>query len=148
MSRSRSSKCIVIPPFHYIHVKDENKHTYRLVEGPQNFIRQDHETVITGDRAVSMVQLPNRHYCMIDDPVQRNEDGSVFFDDKAQVRNQIGDWEYRLYTTFNEPFPLYPGEKLKKPATLLTTVSSVDSLRIEAVRDFTDDAGVHRNAGD
>ena len=65
---------------------------------------------------------------MIDDPVMRNEDGSVFKDDKGQVRNQIGDWENRLAEEYKEPFPLYPGEKLRKPATMLTTISGVESL--------------------
>ena len=49
---------------------------------------------------------------------------------------------------FKEPFPLYPGEKLKKPATRLTVISGIESLRIEAIRDFTDADEVHRNAGD
>ena len=77
------SKSIVIPPFFYIHVKDENKHTYRLEVGPQNFIRQDHETVVTGSRAVSMTSLPERYYCVIEDPIRRTEDGEVFRDERG-----------------------------------------------------------------
>jgi len=46
------TKSIVIPPFYYIHVKDENSHSYRLEEGPKQFVRKDHESVTTGDRPV------------------------------------------------------------------------------------------------
>ena len=137
---SKSTKSIVIEPFHYIHVKDENKHTYRVEIGPQNFIRQDHETVIANGRsAFRMTILPERHYCVIEDPVRRNkEDNSVFMDDQGQTKNRNGDFEFRFSSDFSEPFPLYHGEKLKKPPTLLTTISAIESLRIEATRNFTD----------
>ena len=85
MSRRQGAKQIIIPPFFYIHVKDQNEHTYRLVTGPRNFTSQDHETIVTGDRAVAMMSLPPRHYCVIEDPVQRDENNKVVFTQGDQV---------------------------------------------------------------
>merc|ERR1719163_360578 len=95
------------------------------------------------------MSLPERHYCVIEDPVQRNKDGSVFVNDKTgETKNRIGDFEYRFQKDFSEPFPLYHGEKVKKPATKLTVISGVESLRIEAIRNFKDNSGIDRCAGD
>ncbi len=77
------TKSIVIPPFYYIHVKDENSHTYRLEHGPQLFVRKDHESVTTGDRPVQMTTLPIRHYCVIEDPVIRDEASELVLDDNG-----------------------------------------------------------------
>ena len=48
--------------------------------------------------------------------------------------------------TEGPPFPLYPGEQLKKPPTPLSIVPPQTALRLEAIRDF-DDRGTKRVAG-
>ncbi len=47
-----------------------------------------------------------------------------------------------------EPFPLYPGEKLYGKVTPLQVVAPNTALRLKATRDFTDEEGVTRRAGD
>lgn len=51
---------IKIPPFYYIHVLDRNTNVTRLESGPQAFIRQDHEKIVTGDSPLKMIILPPR----------------------------------------------------------------------------------------
>jgi len=76
-------------------VKDENEHLYRLEDGPQVFVRKDHETVTTGDRPIQMISLPIRHYCIIEDPVIR-DNGEIVKDDKDQVVIKYGETEIRF----------------------------------------------------
>ena len=47
-----------------------------------------------------------------------------------------------------DPFPLYPGEILKKSRTPLTVVNANSALRLRAVLDFTDEKGKAYVAGD
>ena len=50
-----------------------------------------------------------------------------------------------------EPFPLYPGEKLQTGVTPLQVVARNAALRLVAKRDFvqgTGDDAIHQNAGD
>jgi major vault protein len=37
-----------IPPYHYIHVLDQNENVTRLEIGPKTFVKQDNEKVIFG----------------------------------------------------------------------------------------------------
>ena len=62
-----------------------------------------------------------------------------------KVRLQHAEEEIRLQ---QDPFPLYPGEELKLKVTLLTVVPALEALRLKVERDFVDDAGVERKAGD
>ena len=61
------------------------------------------------------------------------------------MRLQHAEEEIRLQ---QEPFPLYPGEELKLKVTLLTVVPALEALRLKVERDFVDEAGVERKAGD
>ncbi len=49
-----------IPPYFYIHVLDRNSNVTRLETGPQTFIRQDHEKLVTGSSPLQMITLPPR----------------------------------------------------------------------------------------
>jgi hypothetical protein len=57
-----------------------------------------------------MITIPPRSYVVIENPVIRNKDGDVEFED-GQVKLAFADSEIRLS---QEPFPLYPGENLKQ----------------------------------
>jgi major vault protein len=98
-----------IPPYHYIHVLDQNKNVSRLEIGPKTFVRQDNEKVILGPE--KMLTIPPQHYCIIENPVQRKDNCQVLFDANGQAKLAFGDTEIRFT---NEPFPLYPGEILKQ----------------------------------
>jgi major vault protein len=69
-----------------------------------------------------MVILGLRQYCIIENPVLRNEKGEIKLDKHDQVIVQHGEIEYRFNNLYPEPFPLYPKEVLQKEPTSLTTV--------------------------
>ena len=92
-----------------------------------------------------MVTVPPRHYCLVLNPVMRGQDGQVLLDNVGQVRLQHAEEEIRLQ---QDPFPLYPGEELKLKVTLLRVVPALEALRLKVERDFVDDTGVERKAGD
>jgi major vault protein len=60
------------------------------------------------------------------------------------VKLKHGDLEVRLT---GEPFPLYPGERMQEPVTKLKAVPRDTALRLQAVRDFSDN-GINRLALD
>lgn len=141
-----------------------------------------------------MVLVPPRHYCVIKNPVRRDDKGEVLVDSQLQVPESpppcfvIGPgqerppsawhaacvtvWVYmrslspghnslscinsQVQLVYGEeeirtegpPFPLYPGEILKEPPTPLTIVPALTALRLSAIRDFTDAAGIAHVAGD
>lgn len=131
-----------IPPYFYIHVLDQNSNITRVEEGPMTFIRQDNEKVIIGPER--MITVPPRHYCIVSNPVLRDEKGDVVFA-HGQAKLRYGDTEIRLT---QEPFPLYPGENVVKQITALAIVNANAALRLQAVLDFADEKGIDRVAGD
>uniref|UniRef100_A0A8D0GZE4 Major vault protein n=1 Tax=Sphenodon punctatus TaxID=8508 RepID=A0A8D0GZE4_SPHPU len=134
---------IRIPPYHYIHVLDQNSNVTRVEVGPKTYIRQDNERVIFPP--AKMVMVPPRHYCLILNPVVRGPDEQVQFDAVGQARLRHADLEIRLA---QEPFPLYPGEELKQALTPLQIVLANTALHLKALLDFEDDQEGKYVAGD
>jgi major vault protein len=123
---------------------DQTTNITRVETGPQTFIRQDNEIVVVAP--TKMITIPPRHYCIVDSPVARDEDGSVVYEgDSKQVILRHGEKEVRTAQT---PFPLYPGETITTAVTQLEIVAADHALRIEAVLDCNDHNGVKRTAGD
>ena len=134
---------IRIKPYYYIHVLDNNTNVTRVECGPQTFTRQDHEKVVAGPDP--MVMIPPRHYCVIANPVARDENKQIIKEKNGQIKLKHGDEEIRFE---QEPFPLYPGEKLFGKVTPLQVVAPNTALRLKSSRDFTDTDGSKRIAGD
>lgn len=66
----RSHRCVMVFfSFFYIHVLDNNSNVTRIERGPQTFTRQEHEKLVAGPEP--MIMIPPRHYCIIQNPVQR-----------------------------------------------------------------------------
>lgn len=135
-------KIIRIAPYHYIHVLDHNTNVARVETGPKTYIRQDHERVLFDP--VSMVTLPLGHFCLVVSPVLRDEALRPLTDQFGQVRLRHGDQEVRLH---QDPFPLYPGERLGQPATPLQVVKPNTALHLQAQLDYEETADKHL-AGD
>ena len=74
-----------IPPYHYLHVLDQTTNVTRLEVGPQIFVRKDNEVVIMTPE--KMITVPPRHYCIIQNPVVRDENQQVVKDNLDQVRD-------------------------------------------------------------
>lgn len=60
---------------------------------------------------VRMIMVPPRHYCVVLNPVVRDDEGRVQFDTSGQAKLRHADLEIRLT---QDPFPLYPGEEIQK----------------------------------
>lgn len=140
---SDDSSLFRIPPFYYLHVLDQNTNVTRIEIGPRTFVRQDNERVVLGPE--KMVTVPPRHYCVIENPVLKDKEGKVEFDDFGQAKLVHADQEIRLA---RDPFPLYPGEVLKVGVSPLRIVPPNSALRLKAQLDFVDDGDVQRIAGD
>lgn len=123
----------ILPNF-YIHVLDQNSNVTRVESGPATFVRQDHERVVEGP--VKMVIIPPRHFCVIDNPCEKDAEGNVIYDQHGQVKLKHGDTDIRLA---QEPFPLYPGENVKQTVTALRVVPANTALRLMAILDFEDE---------
>ena len=67
---SRNSDVVRIPPYHYIHVLDQNTNVSRLESGPQVFVRKDNEINLTN--VMQYITIPPRHYCTIENPVVKD----------------------------------------------------------------------------
>lgn len=134
---------IRIPPYHYIHVLDQNSNVSRVEVGPKTYIRQDNERILFDP--VRMVTIPLRHYCVVANPVVRDAQGSVVLDVTGQVRLRHADMEIRLT---QDPFPLYPGELMEKGITPLEVVLPNTALHLRALLDFEDKNGEKVVAGD
>lgn len=134
---------IRIPPHHYIHVLDQNTNIARVEIGPLTYIRQDNERVLF--LPVRMIMVPPRHYCVVLNPVARDDDKQVLFDQAGQAKLRHADLEIRLT---QDPFPLYPGEEIQQDVTPLQIVYPDTALRLQALLDFEVDGGEKRVAGD
>lgn len=55
--------------------------------------------------------VPPRHYCVVSNPVARDDDNEVLFDQSGQAKLRHADLEIRLT---RDPFPLYPGEEIQQ----------------------------------
>jgi major vault protein len=138
-----SSQVIRVPPYYFLHVLDNNKNITRIEAGPQTFVRQDHEKVVLGPER--MITIPPRHYCILANPVQRDEDGKPVVDQYGQSKVSHGDQEIRFT---QDPFPLYPGEKLASKVTPLLVLPPNRALHLRAIRDFTNRDGKELKAGE
>lgn len=134
---------IRIPPHHYIHVLDQNTNIARVEIGPLTYIRQDNERVLFPP--TRMIMVPPRHYCVILNPVARDDEGQVQFDTAGQAKLRHADQEIRLT---QDPFPLYPGEAIDKDVTPLQIVYPDTALRLQALLDFEEESEEKRVAGD
>ncbi|XP_047427480.1 major vault protein-like isoform X1 [Mugil cephalus] len=143
MEALMDASIIRIPPHHYIHVLDQNTNIARVEVGPLTYIRQDNERVLF--LPVRMTMVAPRHYCVIANPVARDDNGQVLFDQSGQAKLRHADLEIRLT---QDPFPLYPGEEIQKDPTPLQIVYPDTALRLQALLDFEEAGGEKRVAGD
>jgi major vault protein len=141
------NRVIRLRPYHYIHVLDMNTNVTHVECGPKTFIRKDHQQVVLP--STQMINIPPRSYCIVANPHMRDDDGNPILLENNQVRLTHGETQVRLFNEWTQPFPLYPGETLKEPVTLLRVVSPNTALKITALRDYEDLVEkVARMAGD
>ncbi|KAK7915384.1 hypothetical protein WMY93_011145 [Mugilogobius chulae] len=127
---------IRIPPHHYIHVWTRTPTSPAWRPDPLTYIRQDNERVLFPP--LRMLMVPPRHYCVILNPVARDDNDQVQFDQSGQAKLRHADQEIRLT---QDPFPLYPGEEVQQDVTPLQIVFPDTALRLQALLEFTDSKG-------
>lgn len=127
-----SSGVIRLKPQQFIHILDNNTGVTRLEVGPQTITLRDHERLIL--KPEPMIVVPPRYYCIVENPVLRDESGQPIADEHGQIKLCYGDREIRFA---QEPFPLYPDEELIGEITQLQVVERHQALRLKAIRDFT-----------
>lgn len=123
-SPSQQGPLFRIPPFYYIHVLDQNSTVTRLEIGSQIFLKQDNEVLIFGPE--KMLTIPPRHYCVVENPVVKDNTGQVQYHGNGQVKLAHGDIDVRLETNYKDPFPLYPGEILRQVECDHSLIRSID----------------------
>ncbi|HEY9668993.1 MAG TPA: colicin uptake protein [Coleofasciculaceae cyanobacterium] len=128
-----TSTVIRLKPQQFIHVLDNNTGVTRLEVGPQTITLRDHERLVLQPQPAIVV--PPRHYCIVTNPVLRDETGQPIADEYGQIRLRYGHQEIRFA---QDPFPLYPGEELTGDVTQLLVIKTNQALRLRAIRDFTD----------
>ena len=126
---------IKLPPFTYMHVLDKNTNVTTLFVGPQRFTCFENHQVI-GKGVENMIMIPPKHYCIIENPIQRDKNSQPIFDSHGQVLLKHGEKLICFASENNEPFPLYPGEILATKIQPLRTVLAGQALKIEAINDF------------
>ncbi len=126
-----TNKVIRLKPQQFIHILDNNIGVTRLEIGPQTITLQEHERLVLD--AKQMLIIPPRHYCVITNPIIRDEQGNPLADKYGQIKLHYGDMEIRFE---QEPFPLYPGEKLIGSVNRLRVVETNTALKLQAIRDF------------
>ena len=128
-----ADQVIRLKPFYYIHVLDNNTNVTLVEVGPQTFTVSDHQTVVLNP--TPMIIIPPRHYCIISNPVVRDEKENVVTDKHGQVKLRHGDEEVRMS---QPPFALFPGESLYGKVAPLQVVAPLTSIKLRAIRDFGD----------
>ncbi|CBY25003.1 unnamed protein product [Oikopleura dioica] len=144
MGRREGELSVVrVPAYFYIHVIDNNTNVARLEKGPQTFVPKNNEQIILDP--TKYVTIPPRSYAVIQNPVDRDENGDVKKDEYGAVMLKFADTEIRFE---QDRFPLYPGEQLVGEVTDLRVVHKDTALRIQCMMDFKSVAGVQRVAGE
>jgi len=129
---------IRIKPYYYIHVLDGNTNVTRLVTGPTNFYKQDHEKITSGNEPLKMIMLDPLTYIEIKNPRMIDAKGKLVLDAYGQVKLRHGDSEIRTSMDNKEPFPLYPGEVVVKQDKIVTIPRDC-AARLECTRNFFDE---------
>lgn len=136
-----STGVIRLKPQQFIHILDNNTGVTRLEVGPQTITLRDHERLIL--KPEPMIVVPPRHYCIVENPVLRDESGQPIADEHGQIKLRYGDREIRFA---QEPFPLYPDEELVEEIKQLQVLERNQALRLKAIRDFTDTPPLQRGS--
>lgn len=137
-----------LAPYQFIHVRDTNSNIMRIQFGPQNYVRQEGEYIMH-DKPQDFIVLKPYTYAVIADPVIMKEGGKEPLTDKhGSMKLRFGEFEIRTDAAYREPFPLYPGETLKKIDNL-TIIPRNSALKVRANREFVDSKeNVKRIAGE
>lgn len=128
------NRVIRLKPQNFIHILDNITGITRLEVGPKTITLHDHER--SASLPQPMIIIPIQHYCIVLNPVLKDESGHPIFDVNNQARLNHGDQEIRFS---QEPFPLYPGEIIQEAVTKQRVIERDKAFHLRAVRDFIEE---------
>lgn len=96
-----------------------------------------------------MIKLPPNHYCIIKNPVVRDEDGKIviitYTLTSLKVESEFGESKVRFeelgirtQQSYPDPFPLYPYEQLYQDVKKYVFLKDNEALVLRALRPFVD----------
>lgn len=131
----------------YVHIKDTITNITYLLEGPKNYALKSHEEIALG--VTKHIQLGNSQYIKIKNPVARDEKGNILYEPFGQVKLRWGEIEYRIFSDYKDPFPLYPGEKVFEKIQEFIVVQANEALVLRAEYNHHDEVkNKQRKPGD
>lgn len=134
----------------YAYIEDSNTGAVLVKEGPKVLTLDAHQKLIKKEKKII---LGSGRYCIILNPVSKDESNNVLIDDYEQAELRVGDKEVRVGPS---SFALYPGEILDGTIKKEYVLGSYDALKVLAKEPFIDNISLSekskkekkRNAGD
>jgi major vault protein len=130
----------------YAHIEDANRGIVLLEMGPRVLTLEAHQRLL---KKAGMIELGIGRFCVIRNPVEKNESGQPRLDGFGQARLTVGDREVRIGP---QAFVLYPGEELDGEVQSEAILGVYDALKVRAQVSFVDPNAAggarERQAGD
>jgi Major Vault Protein repeat domain len=98
---------VKLSPLFYMHVLNRNTNLTQVVRGPHRHTLLTDEVIV--QQPQPMLVIGPQQYALVENPVKRNEDGTLARDPNGQVLLRHGGKEVFFH---QNPFPLYPGQNL------------------------------------
>ena len=128
---------IRIPLRHYVHIKDKITNITYMIEGARNYALKSNEILVKD--LTPHIQLGNSQYVTVINPVARDKDGKLLYEEFGQVKLRWGEEEVRTDSEYKDSFPLYPGEEIVGKVSPFVIVQANEELKMRAVRPFYDE---------
>lgn len=88
--------------------------------------------------STDMIKLPPNHYCIIKNPVVRDEEGEIVESEYGESKVRFEELEIRTQQSYPDPFPLYPYEQLYQDVRKFVFLKDNEALVLKALRPFVD----------
>jgi len=128
---------IRIPLRHYVHIKDTISNITYMMEGAKNYALKSNEVLVKN--LTPHIVLGKSQFIKILNPVERDTNGKIIFEDFGGVKLRWGEEEIRTDSLSKDPFPLYPGEEPQGKVSEFIIIQANEELQMRAVRPFHDE---------
>ncbi len=81
---------IRLPPLYYAHVQDTNTTLTTVVEGPCNYVKRDHEAIVSGP--APKIQITPGCFCIVLNPVLIGEEAKVMVNEWGMPKLRHSCW--------------------------------------------------------
>ncbi|OAF65170.1 hypothetical protein A3Q56_07120, partial [Intoshia linei] len=116
----------------YIYIKNINTRIITVITGPQKYTLKNDE--IEFGKVERYVVIPKNHYCILENPILINKN-EIVMNNNGMPKLQYGK---RVILFHQEPFALYPGEKLIQEVTPMHYIKRNTILRLKVLMEYVD----------